>query len=181
MPRHKELDPMNAPRSLRAVVTAGMLALSLAVPVLADEEAHEVEGRFSMTSEAGGAVWAFRPGGVVMLTGPGDIVSSGTWSAGPETRDFDAVIEYEIAGQELAVQGQVSPDAQGIAVYVAASEATKPDDADPWPEDSRLIGERLGMEPEATTMPELVDCERPDRVDGEVDWDRCAIEPAAEG
>lgn len=172
---------MNTHRSLIVGSIASLLALSVAVPVVAEPEIHEVEGRFSITSEAGGAVWAFQPGGVVVLTGPGEILSSGVWSAGPEDRDFDAIIEYEVAGQELAVQGQVSTDGQAVAVYVAATEALRPDDADPWPEDSRLIGERLGMVPEATAAPESADCDRPDWVDGEVVWDRCALEPVTQG
>jgi hypothetical protein len=141
---------------------------------------HAVVGRFSITSEAGGAVWAFQPGGLLVLTGPGEISSRGTWSAAPGERDFDASVDYDIAGQSLVIQGQVAPDGAAIAVHVRASAASKPGDAEPWPSESRLLGERFGMTAEATPAPSQrpVDCSRPRWVDGEVDWDRCDDLPA---
>lgn len=161
--------------SPRSVIGAVALALSVSVPAVAEEGSHDVEGRFSVVSEAGGAIWAFQPGGLLVLTGPGEIMSQGTWSPGSLDldRDFDAAIDYDVAGQQLTVLGQVSPDGQAIAVYVQASDPARPDDADPWPAESRLVGERFGMVALASPEPGLIVCERPDWVDGEVDWDRC--------
>lgn len=165
-------------RSLRSGLGL-LLSLLLGVAAVASAtdagSDHAVVGRFSLTSEAGGAVWSFQPSGLLVVTGPGDISSEGTWSPGPAERDFDASIDYDIAAQVLSVQGQVAPDGQAIAVFVEATVAGKPDDADPWPAESRLRGERLGMAAESTPLPSVApaDCLRPRWVAGEVDWDRC--------
>lgn len=154
-----------------------VVLLTLAtVAVAADiDHDHQVEGRFAVTSEAGGAIWAFQPGGLLILTGPGDISSEGTWGPAAGEREFDATIEYGIAGQTLTVRGEVAPGGDAIAVYVQATDAQRPGDADPWPSESRLLGERLGMVPEATPAPSAPppDCLRPQWLDGMVDWDRC--------
>lgn len=154
-----------------------LLSLVPATAGLATEmdEEHEVVGRFSITSEAGGAVWAFQPSGLLVITGPGDIISEGSWAPASGEREFDAAVDYEIAGQMLTVHGQVAPDEVGIAVYVQATEPQRPGDAEPWPAESRLVGERMAMMPEVTASPSPspADCMRPVWVDGEVDWDRC--------
>lgn len=155
----------------------GLASVGLAAEI--DDE-HLVVGRFSITSDAGGAVWAFQPGGLLVLTGPGEISSQGTWSAAPGERDFDASVDYDIAGQSLVIQGQVAPDGAAVAIYVRATEASKPGDAEPWPSESRLVGERFGMSTETTPAPSQppVDCSRPRWAQGEVDWDRCDGLPA---
>jgi hypothetical protein len=141
---------------------------------------HPVVGRWSITSDAGGAVWAFQPSGTLVVTGPGDILSEGTWTpaAGPDA--FDATVAVEITGQQLEAIGQVDPGGTAIALYVTATEATRPDDWLPWPAESRLVGERFGMMVEETPQPSEppLDCMRPQWVDGQVDWDRCDEAPA---
>jgi hypothetical protein len=138
-------------------------------------EDHAVVGRFSLTSDAGGAVWAFQPSGALIVTGPGEIISTGSWSPGPAEREFDAQVDVTVTGQQLVVLGQVSPDGTALAVHVAASEAERPDDWTPWPPASRLLGERLRLtpDPEPSPTPPPSDCARPEWVDGLVDWDRC--------
>jgi hypothetical protein len=165
-------------RTFIAAVAAALMVVSVSTAAaLASEDAeeHEVLGRFSLESEAGGAVWAFQPGGLLVITGPGDISSEGAWSPASGARAFDARVDYDIAGQDLSVVGQVSPDADRIAVYVLATDAIKPEDADPWPSESRLVGERFGMiseaTPEPTAMP--VDCTRPQWIGADIDWDGC--------
>ena len=141
-----------------------LLAVSIGTASAADgAEEHEVLGRFSIESGAGGAVWAFLPDGLVVVTGPGDISSEGTWVTAAGERDFDANVEVTVSGQALDVLGQVSPGGDKVAVYVLATEPTRPDDAVPWPPESRLIGERFGMvvEPSPSALPLPEDCARP--------------------
>lgn len=164
----------------RRTTLVALAAAMLLLPALflsgfaADElDDHDVVGRYSVTSEAGGAVWAFQPGGLLVLIGPGDIMSQGSWSVAAGEREFDATIDYGVTGQVLEILGQVAPDGVAVAFYVSASDATRPDDADPWPMESRLLGERVGMTPEATPSPSPLDCTRPLWLGGLVDWDRC--------
>lgn len=164
-------------------VAMSLLAVSLTAGSGADaEDEHEVVGRFTIESEAGGAVWAFLPGGLLMVMGPGDISSEGTWMPSVDERDFDASLDVTVSGQVLDVLGQVSPTGDKIAIHVVATEPTRPDDADPWPVESRLIGERFGMvvEPSPSPLPLPEDCARPEWVDGAVDWDRCRVTPHAD-
>lgn len=144
----------------------------------ADEPAsHPVEGRYSVESDAGGAVWAFRPGGALFVTGPTDQEAEGTWAAGVGDRAFDASLEVSVTGQQLSVLGEVSQDGIQIAMYVTATEPTHPENADPWPLESRITGARFGFVSDATPPPSpQIDCLRPAwRADGTVDWDRCGL------
>jgi hypothetical protein len=163
---------------LTAVVAEGMATEGSAA---ADAD-HPVVGRWVIEAEPGGAVWAFQPSGVLILTGPGDIVSEGTWVPGASEGAFDATVEVSVSGQSLEALGQVSPDATGLAVYVTASEATRPDDWTPWPAVSRLTGTRFGMLAEETPEPTEppADCLRPQWIGDVIDWDRCdqALTPA---
>lgn len=136
---------------------------------------HPVVGRYAITSEAGGAVWAFQAGGALILLGPGDIVSEGSWTPAAGEREFDASVDVTVSGQRLEVLGELSPDGSAVAVYVAASEPQRPEDWTPWPAESRLTGERVGMTPEPapSATPRPADCARPDWIGGAVDWDRC--------
>ncbi len=154
------------------VVLLGLAVAGLAADTTDDDA---VVGRFGITSVVGGAVWAFQPGGLLVVTGPGEISSGGSWSPASGEREFDASIDYDIAGQALTVQGQLAPDGMAIAIYVRATDPLKPDDAEPWPTESRLVGERVGMVSDATPIPSEppTDCSRPAWVDGGVDWDRC--------
>jgi hypothetical protein len=157
---------------------AGALILLVAVVasgVAQPAEDHPVVGRFSITSEAGGAVWAFQPSGALIVSGPGEIMATGTWAPADADREFDAVVDMTVTGQLLEALGQVSPDGRAIALYVTASEATRPQDWTPWPTESRLTGERFGMvtDPSPSPTPAPPDCARPDWVVGIVDWDRC--------
>jgi hypothetical protein len=142
-----------------------------------------VVGRYTVVSESGGAVWAIQPGGGLVVVGPGDLVSQGTWTEGPERGEFDATLDVEATGQELSVLGAVSPDGRQVALYVSATEATTPADWDPWPPESRLLGDRLAMTAAGTPSPSPapMDCLRPAwAADTIVDWDRCDDEgPAA--
>jgi hypothetical protein len=161
-------------------VAMSLLAVSLTAGSGADAaDEHEVVGRFTIESEAGGAIWAFLPGGLLVVTGPGDISSEGTWTPSVAERDFDASLEVTVSGQVLDVLGQVSPAHDRIAVYVVATEPTRPEDADPWPAESRLIGERFGMvaEPSPSPLPLPEECARPEWVEAAVDWDRCSVTP----
>jgi hypothetical protein len=132
-------------------------------------------GRFAITSAAGGAAWAFQPSGALVVIGPGEIISEGTWSAAGGEREFDARLEVTVSGQSLAVLGEVSEAGDAVAMYVTASEPTRPEDWTPWPAESRLVGERLGMiaQPDGSPTPPPLDCARPEWVADVVDWDRC--------
>lgn len=177
-------------RSARVAALVAVALSMLAAGVIALDDApldsHPVVGRFSISSDAGGAVWSFQPSGALVVTGPGEISSEGTWAAGPDADGFDATLDVAVTGQDLAILGEVSPDGRQVALHVAATTAARPDDAIPWPAVSRLIGERLGMVADGTPAPSPSphDCDRPDWVDGEVDWDRCddgPTEPASDG
>lgn len=167
-----------ARRSLSHAATAVLLLVAVVVSGVASaatDEAHPVVGRFSVTSDAGGAVWTFQPTGALVLIGPGEIISEGTWQPGPDEREFDAEVDVAVTGQRLEVLGEVSPDGSSIALHVAASEPERPADWTPWPAESRLLGERSGMVPSPEPSPTLPppDCQRPQWIDGAVDWDRC--------
>ncbi|MEA2025183.1 MAG: hypothetical protein U9O18_00685 [Chloroflexota bacterium] len=152
-----------------------LIAVVVSSVATAATEDHAVVGRFSITSDVGGAVWAFQPSGALIVTGPGEILSEGTWSTADGEREFDAQVGVTVTGQALDVLGQVSPDGATVAVYVTATEPERPDDWTPWPAESRLLGERFGMttDPAPSPTPEPLDCARPEWVDGAVDWDRC--------
>jgi hypothetical protein len=158
------------------MAAAGLLLGAVVATVGASpDEEHPVVGRFAIVSDAGGAVWAFQPSGALVVIGPGEIIAEGTWSAASEPRDFDAWVEVTVSGQHLEVLGQVRDDGEAVAIHVTASEPTRPDDWPPWPTESRLLGERLGMttgpEPSPTLLPS--DCVRPEWIERAVDWDRC--------
>jgi hypothetical protein len=145
-----------------------------------------VVGRFSVVSAAGGAVWAFQPGGGLFVVGPGDLTAEGGWTPEGEHGQFDADLYVAITGQELTILGAVAPDGEQVALYVAASEATAPLDGTPWPSVSRLVGERVGMEPTETPNPTPVpdDCLRPTWTAADtVEWERCrdgVVAPSSE-
>mgnify|MGYP001827466377 CR=1 FL=1 len=151
-----------------------LLAAVVAVTAAADEE-HPVVGRWVVEAEPGGAVWAFQPSGALIVSGPGDIISEGTWTPAQGPAEFDATVDADVSGQLLEVLGEVSDDASGIALYVTSTYATRPDDWTPWPPESRLLGHPLGMmvaeTPSPTEPPR--ECFRPRWVEGAVDWDRC--------
>ena len=155
-----------------ALLLATTAAVGMAAEVTDDEL---VVGRYSVVSDAGGAIWAFQPGGLLFVTGPGDLVAEGTWTSGPEAREFDADVDVTITGQTLNAIGEVSADGRELAMYVISTDPTKPNDGVPWPADSRLIGEVFGMATDPTPEPSEppADCLRPMWVDGAVDWDRC--------
>jgi hypothetical protein len=162
---------------ISSIVVAILLVTAVAATGLAQDDAadHEVVGRWTLEAEPGGSVWAFQPSGMLIATGPGEILSEGTWTATGTEREFDIALDVVVTGQALEALGQVSPDGTEIALYVTATEATRPDDWRPWPAESRLIGERFGMMPAETPVPSAppLACLRPDWVDGEIDWDRC--------
>lgn len=165
------------------VLSILLLVASMSAGLAAEpSEDPSVVGRWTAVSVAGGAVWAFQPSGVLVVTGPGEITSEGTWTTGLGEREFDATVEVPVTGQALTVMGEVARDGLGIALYVAATDASKPDDWTPWPPESRLVGERFGMTVEETPQPTPppLDCLRPEWIEGVVDWDRCDDEtPAA--
>jgi hypothetical protein len=155
-----------------------ILALSTVSPAADSTDDPSLLGRFSVVSDAGGAVWSFQPGGEIMVVGPGDLLAVGTWAPGPESGEFDAELDVVVTGQVLVVLGAVSPDGRQIALYVAASEATSPLDGIPWPAVSRLVGDRVGLvaDPTPSPTPPPADCLRPAWGAAEsVDWDRCSV------
>ena len=160
-----------------SVATSILLLTAVVVSGLAQDasEDHAAVGRWTVESEVGGSVWAFQPSGALIITGPGDILSEGSWTPAAGEDELDATVDVEITGQELQVLAQVAPDATAIALYITATEAERPDDWYPWPDESRLVGQRFGMMVEETPQPTEtpVDCLRPRWVEGEVDWDRC--------
>ena len=166
--------------AMRASWLVAWLALTAGTGTLAmqplDALEHPVVGRYSVISEAGGAVWAFQSSGSLVVSGPGDLVAMGSWSsAGPVERAFDALVEVGVTGQELSIVGEVSPDRGAVAMHVEASVPTAPDLAVPWPPESRLVGERVEMttEPTPSSSP-AIDCRRPSwSEDGSIDWDPC--------
>lgn len=165
-------------RALVGMAAAGLLLAAVVATVGAStHEEHPVVGRFAIVSAAGGAVWAFQPSGVLVVIGPGEIISEGTWSAASEPRDFDARVEVAVSGQSLEVLGQVRDDGEAVAIHVTASEPARPDDWPPWPTESRLLGERLGMttEPEPSPTLRASDCARPEWIEDSVDWGRCDV------
>ena len=167
--------------AMRASWLVAWLALmagtaTLAMQPLDAPSEHPVLGRYSVISEAGGAVWAFQSSGSLVVSGPGDLVATGTWSSvGLADRAFDALVEVGVTGQELSIVGEVSPDHAAVAMHVDASVPTAPDLAVPWPPESRLVGERLAMstQPTPSSSPDI-DCRRPSwNQDGSIDWDPC--------
>jgi hypothetical protein len=104
-----------------------------------------IEGRFSVVSDAGGAVWALQPGGQLILVGPGDLVANGTWRPAAAPGAFDASVGIGVTGQELTVLGALSPDGSRVALHVRAGDPRTPGNGIPWPPESRLTGERIGM------------------------------------
>jgi hypothetical protein len=163
------------PRSAVALVASGLLLSTVVATSLAADPEPLVIGRWVVEAEPGGAVWAFQPEGGLVITGPGELLSEGTWSPAIEEGAFDATVQVAASGQVLEVLGQASDDGSAVALYVAATEASKPDDWTPWPAESRLVGHPLGMSPsaspEASTPP--LDCLRPAWIGEQVDWDRC--------
>lgn len=136
-----------------------------------------VVGRFAVVSEAGGAVWTFRPGGELVVAGPGDLQSLGNWSRGPFGGEFDASVDSQATGQTLTILGAVSADGRHVALYVRAAGDVLAGAWRPWPSESRLLGERVDLAAEVEPAPSLapLECLRPAWVaDAVVDWDRCA-------
>jgi hypothetical protein len=137
-------------------------------------------GRFSVISEAGGAVWAFQPGGELVVVGPGDLVARGAWRDGPEVDDLDATLRVEASGQDLTIRvpsarwatralrgGQRSDVARGLGALAA-----------PVAPGGRPRGAVTTTEPSPTPPP--LDCLRPVWAsDVLVDWDRCGDADAA--
>jgi hypothetical protein len=113
----------------------------------------DIVGRFALTSEAGGAVWALEEDGDLYVVGPGDLIAEGAWSPGPLDGLFAADVEVPVTGQRLDVMGAVSPDGLQIALHVRASEAATPGDGVPWPALSLLHGQRVGLAANASLEP----------------------------
>ena len=137
-------------------------------------------GRFSVESEAGGAVWSFLEDGSLVVLGPGDLVAEGSWSQAPLEGTFDAFLQVTVTDQALRILGALSPDGQRLALYVEASEPGAPGEGAPWPAVSRSTGDRVGLvggaSEHATPLPE--DCLRPVWLDdGQVDWYPCGDAP----
>lgn len=162
------------PATLALAVSLLLLA-GFAAAAGAAEDEHPVVGRWVIEAEPGGAVWAFQSSGALIVTGPGDIISQGTWTPAEGPGEFDAAVDVEVSGQRLEVLGQVSDDASGVALYVTSTDATRPDDWTPWPAESRIVGHPLGMMVSETPRPTEppLECFRPQWVEGTIDWDRC--------
>jgi hypothetical protein len=132
-----------------AIAVAGALPASPAA-VSGDApraDAVDTEGRYAVTSEAGGAVWVFEADGDLFVVGPGDLLAQGAWTVGLSDGLFDADVEVPVTGQHLGIMGATSPDGLQVALLVRASEAATPDDGVVWPALSLLHGERVGLAP----------------------------------
>ena len=138
-----------------------------------------IEGRYAVTSDAGGAVWAFQPGGMLMLVGPGDLVAAGSWQPVAGQGWFDASVDVRLTGQRLTVLGALAPDGVRIALHVRASEPRSPENGVPWPPVSRLVGERLGMVTDGAVLaPGGDECLRPTWESSDVVvWEPCLAGP----
>lgn len=170
------MTPRSVGRSAATALAAAVLLLAAVfITGLAQSEDHPVVGRWTVESDVGGAVWAFQPSGKLVVTGPGEISANGNWTAAGSDGELDASVDARITGQQLTVLAQVAPDGTALALYVTASEATSPEDWQPWPPASRLIGQPFGMMVEQTPEPTAtpLECLRPQWVEGAVDWDRC--------
>jgi hypothetical protein len=167
------------PRLRRSVAwwaAASLVSVLLLIGSSAAAQAeHPVVGRWVLEAEPGGAVWTFQAGGGLVVTGPGDLISEGSWDAAGEPEAFDAGLRVDASGQQLEILGQVSDDGAAIAMYITATDASRPQDWTPWPPESRLIGYPLGMAPSGSPEPTVppVECRRPLWVGRAVDWDRC--------
>ncbi len=82
-----------------------ILALSTVSPAADSTDDPSLLGRFSVVSDAGGAVWSFQPGGGLMVVGPGDLLAVGTWAPGPGSGEFDAELDVVVTGQVLSCPG----------------------------------------------------------------------------
>lgn len=172
---------MRATYGRTAISALAVTVLPLMVLVAAGQAAEPapespVVGRYSVVSPAGGAVWTFRSGGELVVVGPLDLISQGRWTEGGAPGEFDAMLAVEVTAQELTILGSVSPDGRRVALYVLATEATAPQNWDPWPSESRLLGVRVDVGPEESPSPTpvAVECLRPAWAPGAVvDWDRC--------
>jgi hypothetical protein len=161
-----------------ATATAGSAAGGADDGVQGGMDGIPIAGRYSVPSEAGGAVWAFLSDGRLIVMGPGDLMATGTWSPGSAEGEFDAGLDVAITGQALRILGSMSSDEDRLAIYAEASEPRSPEDGAAWPSVSRLVGERIGLVPEPAESPGTApgDCLRPAWRDGdEIDWDRCAV------
>jgi hypothetical protein len=133
-------------------------------------------GRFSVVSEAGGAVWSFLEDGRLVVLGPGDVVAEGSWSRTPLEGTFDATLQATVTDQALRILGALSPDGQRLALYVEATGPGAPGDGAAWPAVSRLTGDRVGLIGDAgeRPSPQPADCLRPAWLDDrQVDWYPC--------
>lgn len=162
------------------LIVATAVALAAVTVIAVDDglEQHAVIGRFVIESEAGGAVWAFQSSGVLIITGPGDLMAEGRWTGAPGSgTGFDATVDVTVTSQQLNVLGEVSPSGREVAVYVAASPPDDQQNAVPWPPESRLVGQSLGLVGEPTPAPSIdpVECLRPSwSSSSSVDWAPCA-------
>jgi hypothetical protein len=143
----------------RAAAVAAAAAL-LGSPVAASGDAPgggavHTQGRYAVTSEAGGAVWVFEADGDLFVVGPGELLAEGAWSPGSLDGLFDAGVEVPVTGQRLGIMGAISPDGLHVALLVRASEAATPDDGVAWPALSLLHGERVGLAPDPSLDAEL--------------------------
>ena len=161
------------------------MAASTTEPTKPTNEAGQdaVLGRFSVASEAGGAVWSFQADGALVVAGPGDVLASGWWTGVDlGEREFDATLDVGVTGQTLSIMGEVSVDGSGIAMYVRATDPSAPDLGVPWPPESRVVGERVGMVADPSLAPfPSPGCQRPTwGHDGTIDWDTCEALPLPE-
>jgi hypothetical protein len=140
-----------------------------------------IEGRYGIVSAVGGAVWTFLSDGQVMLIGPGDLMAEGRWQPAAAAGTFDASIDIAATGQTLTVLGGLAPDGRRVALHVAASTPLRPGDGVPWPPESRIVGERVGLVGEGPDQGWPADqCLRPVwESKSVVDWDPCAAVPLA--
>jgi hypothetical protein len=136
-----------------------------------------IEGRYSVVSDAGGAVWALQPGGRLAVLGPGDLIASGLWRPAADPGAFDASVIIDVTGQELTVLGALSPDGSRVALHVRATDPRTPGNGVPWPRVSRLTGERIAMTgPGSSPTATADECLRPAWETGSVvDWDPCRL------
>jgi hypothetical protein len=172
------------PTSRSPILGAGVLLLVAGLSLLATVGAvgreDVVSGRYSVGSDAGGAVWSFLDDGRLVVLGPGDLQAEGSWSAVDGDGAFDATLSVAVTDQALRILGAASSDGRELALYVEATEPGSPADGTPWPPVSRLMGARVGLTGEASPRPSppAQECLRPRWLaGGQVDWDPCGWIP----
>jgi hypothetical protein len=144
---------MDAMRTWRGLLVGILVVQGLAFPSRgmsadADAPTGSLDGTFSTPGPVGGTVWAFRPGGVLFVSGPGELEHAGRWAVAPGTGLVQATLRWSPSGQTLRILAATPPDATRVALLVRArGVSTVPPNGARWPPLSLLVAERVTLEP----------------------------------